>query len=48
MLVLALLLSVAGLAIGGIIGYSLGKHFERSRWNDLIEQGILPRPNKKS
>lgn len=46
MLALALLLAVAGLILGGIAGYFLGKYFERSRWNDLIDDGIIPRPRK--
>lgn len=32
----------------GIIGFQIGKFYERSAWNDLIEKGILPKPKSKN
>lgn len=30
-----------------VIGYLSGKYSEREKWNDLIDKGIIPKPNIK-
>ena len=30
-----------------IFGYQFGKYVERSKWNELIEAGVIPNPTTK-
>lgn len=36
-----------GLATGIASGIMIGKYIERKAWNKLIDEGKIPRPNKK-
>lgn len=37
----------AGTCFGVGIGITIGKYIERKAWNKLIDEGKIPRPNKK-
>lgn len=39
-----IIFSIAFLSNG--LGFVVGKYNERKKWNELIEDGIIPRPNK--
>jgi membrane protein DedA with SNARE-associated domain len=38
---------LVGNALWFYAGYKVGKRQERIKWNELIKEEILPKPNKK-
>jgi len=45
---LILTFTFIGFALWFWAGYVIGKHQERIKWNDLIKDGILPKPKNKN
>lgn len=43
-MIVLIIFSVALLSNG--LGFVVGKYNERKKWNELIEEGIIPRPSK--
>jgi hypothetical protein len=38
------MLFASGLLVVGIMGFLIGQYYERLQWNNLIHDGILPKP----
>lgn len=41
------LMWVFGLILGISLGIGIGKYLERKNWNNLIDEGKIPKPNSK-